>query len=293
MSESGFLQHRGSLIDRIVADRPSLSRAFRCVADAVIEAPGDFMVRSIQDFAAVAGVSEPSVIRFCRHFGFDGVPEFRIALAMSLAADTTAARRPFLEPNITDKAFVQRGTKLAIAKKAASLIDSDQSLILDSGSTVQMFAQHLRTVAGRTILTTSLGIVETLWGCEQHRIILPGGTVRFEARALTGRMVEQSLANMRIDTVYFGADSVDPEQGLSTFIEKEAHQNAAMAQTCQRIVVLVDSTKFRAPSLHRFCRIEDIDIIVTDHRVADEVVASLTGHGVTVMIAEALMEIAA
>ncbi len=293
MSESGFLQHRGSLIDRIVADRPSLSRAFRCVADAVIEAPGDFMVRSIQDFAAVAGVSEPSVIRFCRHFGFDGVPEFRIALAMSLAADTTAARRPFLEPNITDKAFVQRGTKLAIAKKAASLIDSDQSLILDSGSTVQMFAQHLRTVAGRTILTTSLGIVETLWGCEQHRIILPGGTVRFEARALTGRMVEQSLANMRFDTVYFGADSVDPEQGLSTFNEEEAHQNAAMAQTCQRIVVLVDSTKFRAPSLHRFCRIEDIDIIVTDHRVADEVVASLTGHGVTVMIAEALMEIAA
>ena len=293
MSGNEILQQKGSLIDRIVAERPSLSRAFGCVADALIEAPGDFMMRSIQDFAAVAGVSEPSVVRFCRHFGFDGVPEFRIALAMSLAADTTAARRPFLEPNITDKAFVQRGMKLAVAKKAASLIDSDQSLILDSGSTVQMFAQHLRTVTGRTILTTSLGIVESLWGCDQHRVILPGGTVRFEARALTGRLVEQSLANMRFDTVYFGADSVNPEQGLSTYNEEEAHQNAAMAQTCQRIVVLVDSTKFRAPSLHRFCPIEDIDIIVTDHRVADEVVASLTERGVTVMIAEALMEIAA
>lgn len=287
------LPSKGSLIDRITAERPSLSRAFRCVADALIEAPGDFMVLSIQDFAAVAGVSEPSVTRFCRHFGFEGVPEFRIALAMSLATDTTAPRRPFLEPNITDKAFVQRGMKLAVTRKAAPLIESDQSLILDSGSTVQMFAQHLRTAAGRTILTTSLGIVETLWGCDQHRIILPGGTVRFEARALTGRMVEQSLENMRFDSVYFGADSVDPEQGLSTFNEEEAHQNAAMAQACQRIVVLVDSTKFKAPSLHRFCRIEDIDVIVTDHRVPGEIVASLVARGVTVMIADALMEIAA
>lgn len=293
MNGNEISRPKGSLIDRIAAERPSMSRAFRCVADAVIEAPGDFVVRSIQDFAAVARVSEPSVIRFCRHLGFDGVPEFRIALAMSLAADTTAARRPFLEPNITDKTFVQRGMKLAVAKKAATLIDADQSLILDSGSTVQMFAEHLRTSAGRTILTTSLGIVETLWGCNQHRIILPGGTVRFEARALTGRMVEQSLTNMRFDTVYFGADSVDPEQGLSTFNEEEAHQNAAMAQACKRIVVLIDSTKFRAPSLHRFCPIEEIDIIVTDCRVADDVVAGLTGRGVTVMIADALMEIAA
>jgi DeoR family galactitol utilization operon repressor len=159
-------------------------------------------------------------------------------------------------------------------------------MILDSGSTLQLFAQRLRLAGGRTILTTGLNIVETLWGCRQHTIILPGGTVRFDARALTGRMVEQSLANMRFDTVYFGADSIDPEEGLSTFNEDEAHQNTAMANASRRIVVLVDSTKFRAPSLHRFCNIDRIDTIVTDDNIPETVEKSLRSRGVKVLIAE-------
>ncbi len=286
MNAVNHLPSRGSLIERVVGDQPMLSRAFGCVADVLIEAPAEFMIRSIQEIAAAAGVSEPSVVRFCRHYGFDGVPEFRIALAMSLAANNASAGRSFLEPNVADKAFVNRDMKFAVAQAAVRLIEGDTTLILDSGSTIQLFAQQLRTAAGRTILTTGLGIVEALWGCKQHTIIMPGGTLRFEARAFTGRMVERSIENMRFDTVYFGADSVDPQQGLSTFNEDEAHQNAAMTEISQRVVVLVDSTKFKAPSLHRFCRIETIDTIVTDHRVPDEIVDSLTSRGVTVMIAD-------
>ena len=72
--------------------------------------------------------------------------------------------------------------------------------------------------------------------------ILPGGTSRFEAKALTGRLLEVLLQNMRFDTVYFGTGSIDPVPGLRT----------AMMAACQRVVVLVDSTKVRAPSLHWF-----------------------------------------
>ncbi|MEO5756367.1 MAG: DeoR/GlpR family DNA-binding transcription regulator, partial [Mesorhizobium sp.] len=222
----------------------------------------------------------------CRHYDFDGVPDFRIALAMSLVAENANPSRPFLEPTIADKAFVNRAMKMAVAREAVQLIDSDRSLILDSGSTIQYFAQHLRAASGRTILTTGLNIVETLWGCRQHTVMLPGGTVRFDARALTGRMVEQSLENMRFDTVYFGADSIDPEHGLSTFNEDEAHQNAAMANASRRLVVLVDSTKFRAPSLHRFCGIERIDTIVTDRNIPADIESSLRDRGVKLLIAD-------
>lgn len=285
MPQADQLNVHRSLIETITADRADLSKAFARVADILLGNPAQFMAWSVQETAQAAGVSEPSVIRFCRHYGFDGVPEFRIALAMSLATDHAGANRPFLEPTVADKAFANRRMKLAIAREAMKLIEGDRSMILDSGSTLQLFAQNLRTASGRTILTTGLNIVETLWGCRQHTIILPGGTVRFDARALTGRMVEQSLANMRFDTVYFGADSIDPEEGLSTFNEDEAHQNAAMANSCRRIVVLVDSTKFRAPSLHRFCNIDRIDTIVTDHNLPKDVESSLRSRGVNILIA--------
>ncbi len=279
-----------SLIENIAADRPGLSKAFGRVADVLIDGPAQFMAWSVQEIASAAKVSEPSVVRFCRCYGFDGVPDFRIAVAMSLATANAGASYPFLEPSVADKAFVNRKMKVAVARAAVKLIESDRSMIIDSGSTLQLFAHHLRTASGRTILTTGLNIVETLWGCHQHTVILPGGTVRFDARALTGRMVEQSLENMRFDTVYFGADSVDPEEGLSTFNEDEAHQNVAMANASRRVVVLVDSTKFRAPSLHRFCNVDRIDTIVTDHNIPKDVENALRNRGVNVLVAEQLDE---
>lgn len=275
------------LIARIAEDRGNLSRAFRLVADALLADPERFMAGSVQEISTSAGVSQPSVVRFCRHYGFNGVPDFRIALAMSLVAQSNAPSRPFLEPSMADKANVNTDKKMAIAIAALDLIETDRAVILDSGSTLQLFAGHLRDASGLTILTAGLNIVETLWGCRQHSLIMPGGVVRFDARALTGRMLEQSLANMRFDTVYFGADSFDADEGLSTFNEDEAHQGAAMAGVSKRVVVLVDSSKFRATSLHRFCAIDRIDTVVTDWAVPDAVVATLRGHGVTVIIAPA------
>jgi len=275
------------LLEKIRGDLPKLTKANRCVAELLVRAPNDFMSWPTKEIAAAAGVSEPTVIRFCRHYGYKGIPNFRIALAISLAAATRGGNRVFLEPNVSDKAFVHRHQKLSIANKALELIAPDRSVILDSGSTIQLFAQTLRNVSGRTILTTGLNIVETLWGCNQHSIILPGGTLRFEARALTGPLVETSLKTMRFDTVYFGADSVDPQSGLSTFNEEEARQCAAMMAVSRRIVVLVDSSKFRAPMLHQFCALDRIDTIVTDDKIPDGVAQNLREAGVNLLIGEA------
>ena len=274
------------LVAEIKADIPGLSRAYGSIANLLSDFPNRFMTSTIKEIASGAGVSEPTVIRFCRHYGFRGIPDFRIALAISLAGTSKAFNREFLEPTVADKAFVNRDLKLAIAGKALELIEADRSIILDSGSTTQLFAQRLRTAPARTILTTGLNIVETLWGCNQHTIILPGGTLRFEARALTGNLVEATLKNMRFDTVYFGADSVDLELGLSTFNAEEAHQTSVMMEVSRRIVALVDSTKFQTPSLHRFCGLDRIDTIVTDANISGDVAAQLRDRGVNLLIAD-------
>ena len=147
------LPSRRSLVEIVENDLPVLSKAFQRIAGLLVNAPGKFMTLPIQGIAAAAGVSDPSVIRFCRRYGYKGMPDFRIALAMSLAEKNASFKRPFLEPTVADKAFVNRDLKLAIARKARKLVEADRSLILDSGSTTQLFAEQLRTLSGRTILT--------------------------------------------------------------------------------------------------------------------------------------------
>lgn len=268
-----------TLIQSISLGLGGYNKAFQLVGTYLLASPEAFIREPLQEIARAAGVSEPTVLRFCRQFGFKGLPDFRIALAMSLAREAQGA---FIDPGVTDKAVVNLGAKRAIARFALSLVGDDRSIIIDSGSTTQLFAENLRAAPGLVIMTTGLNIAEAFRGASQHTVMLPGGTVRFESNSLSGRMVESTLGGMRFDTIYLGADAIDPVLGLSTFNEAEAHQNAAMVAVSQRVIVLADSTKFRAPALHRICEADRIHAVITDTGLSDETAALLEQHGVAV-----------
>jgi len=268
-----------TLIQSISLGLGGYNKAFQLVGAYLLASPEAFIREPLQEIALAAGVSEPSVLRFCRQFGYKGLPDFRIALAMSLAREAQGA---FIDPGVTDKAVVNLAAKRAIARFALSLVGDDRSIIIDSGSTTQLFAENLRAASPLVIMTTGLNIAEAFRGAGQHTVMLPGGTVRFESNSLSGRMVESTLDGMRFDTIYLGADAIDPLLGLSTFNEAEAHQNAAMVAASQRVIVLADSTKFRAPALHRICEPDRIHAVITDTGLADDTAALLEQHGVAV-----------
>lgn len=268
-----------TLIHSISLGLGGYNKAFQLVGTYLLASPEAFIREPLQEIARAAGVSEPTVLRFCRQFGFKGLPDFRIALAMSLAREAQGA---FIDPGVTDKAVVNLAAKRAIARFALSLVGDDRSIIIDSGSTTQLFAENLRAANPLVIMTTGLNIAAAFRGASQHTVMLPGGTLRFESNSLSGRMVESTLGGMRFDTIYLGADAIDPLLGLSTFNEAEAHQNAAMVAVSQRVIVLADSTKFRAPALHRICEPDRIHAVITDTGLADDTAALLEQHGVAV-----------
>jgi len=65
---------------------PSLSPAGRRVADRVLREPDSVPRTTLAALARDCGVSEPTVIRFCRTLGYGGFQQFKLELARSLAA---------------------------------------------------------------------------------------------------------------------------------------------------------------------------------------------------------------
>ena len=73
-----------TLIVREVESRlEQLRKSERKVAELVLARPEDIIHMRIVDLAAAAGVSEPTVVRFCRAVGCDGFQSFKLALARS------------------------------------------------------------------------------------------------------------------------------------------------------------------------------------------------------------------
>lgn len=78
------------LLSQVEAMREQLRPSERKLADYVIDAPREVVDLAMTDFARRAGVSQPTIARFCQALGFSGFREFKIRLAQSIASDVPA-----------------------------------------------------------------------------------------------------------------------------------------------------------------------------------------------------------
>lgn len=273
-----------NLMDQLALQKPELTRAFRQIAQFVLDDPNNFLSMSTRQIAELVSVSEPTLVRFSREFNYKGVSDFRLALAMAVGSERSQTQS-MVEPDIQQKLEKHALAKRQIAIAAQTLISTDRSILLDSGSTALRFSSLLTTAQPLTILTTGLHALLELKDAEQHSLILPGGQLRTESMSLSGRLPEQVLSEMTFDTAYIGVDSIDTKVGLSTYRENEAHLTRAMVKAANRVVVLADASKFISPALHTICRLDEIDIIVTDASIAQDAHDAIVDSGTELVIA--------
>lgn len=73
------------MLDRIKASIPSLAPAEQRVGRLVLTDPRSFANLPITELASRAHVSKPTVVRFCRSMGYDGLSDFKLKLAGSVS----------------------------------------------------------------------------------------------------------------------------------------------------------------------------------------------------------------
>ncbi len=73
------------MLDRIKASLPSLAPAEQRVGRLVLADPRAFANLPITELAARSHVSKPTIVRFCRSIGYDGLSDFKLKLAGSVS----------------------------------------------------------------------------------------------------------------------------------------------------------------------------------------------------------------
>ncbi len=69
------------MLERIQASLSTLPAAEQRVAKLVLKNPRQFSQLPVGELAAMAHVSKPTVVRFCRSMGYDGLSDFKLKLA--------------------------------------------------------------------------------------------------------------------------------------------------------------------------------------------------------------------
>ena len=226
---------------------------------------------SSADAATLLGVSEMTVRRDLRMLDADG-----LARRVAGGATLPTSGAPFERRDAMGAA-----QKRAIAALAAEEAAGAGTVMLDAGTTVAAVAPLLTSA---TIVSHSLPVIDALTRDASPRLIAVGGHYQPDTRSFAGPLTEQSLHEVRCDLALLSATAVDRE-GLWSANALDAAIKRVLMRQSARVVLLADAEKLTATAPVRIAGLEAIDLLITDARADDAVLAPFRAAGVAVRVA--------
>jgi DeoR family transcriptional regulator, fructose operon transcriptional repressor len=163
--------------------------------------------------------------------------------------------------------FDQRNQKMEICKLAASLIEENDTIYMDCGTTVYFLARFLPRFKNLRVITNSLPVVSELMPHPHIHVYLIGGELDVARKALYGPMTENLLSRYKADKAFIGAAGISLAQGMSSKYEKEASITLKMAEAADKVYLLCDSTKIEKNSYFIYSPLSLIDQLITDKEI--------------------------
>ena len=215
----------------------------------------------VQDLAGVFAASEATIradLRFLEQKGV--VTRFHGGAAKIMSGNSETETQ---EVGFKERFQLASAPKNRIAQAAVKMIHEGMTVILDSGSTTMLIAEGLMTAKNITVITNSLPAAFALSENKDITLVVCGGTVRHKTRSMHGSIAERSLQDINADLMFVGADGIDAVNGITTFNE------GAMVTAANKVIAVLDSSKFNRRGFNQVLPIEKIDIIITDDAVSE------------------------
>ncbi len=188
------------------------------------------------------------------------------------------------EPSFFEKENIETSSKSQIGKFAASLIKSDDTILLDSGTTTLSIARALKGKNIRLTVVTNSPVIALELSTESGMdIVLIGGLLRKQTRALVGPQAENMLMDLNVDKAFIGTNGITIN-GCFTPNILEAETKKKMVKVSSQTYIVADHTKFGVSNFVKFADINDITEIITDKNVDKSKVKDFEEHGVQIII---------
>jgi DeoR family fructose operon transcriptional repressor len=191
-----------------------------------------------------------------------------------------------IEAAVAERDSANAPQKDRIACAALALLPAEPATVLfDAGTTTTRMAALLPRDRQLMIVTHAVPIAARVAGLNNVDLRLLPGRVRSTTQAAVGADTIAALSQLRADIAFLGTNGISVEHGLTTPDSEEAAAKHAMVQSARTVVVLADSSKLGAELTHRFARIEEVDVLVTDEGIEDADRRALEHAGVEVRVA--------
>lgn len=223
--------------------------------------------------AAELGLSEDTIRRDLRELAAAG----RLQRVHGGALPTASA-----EADLVARATIASASKRAVGRTAAALVEPDQVIIVDGGTTALQLVAHLPPERPLTVVTHSPPVAVALARHPAVRVVMIGGQLYRHSMVNVGASAIEAMSHVRADCFFMGVTGIDAEAGLSTGDLEEAHVKRALSRRAAETVVLASAEKLNVASSYIVMPLEEATGVALDGEAPAAFVASMRQAGLDV-----------
>ncbi len=176
--------------------------------------------------------------------------------------------------------------KVAIAKKALSLISDGDTIILDSGSTTTEIAKLISGYKNLTVITNALNIALILGADPGINLVVTGGEFKAPTLSLTGQKAADFFNNIHVDKLFLATAGIALKSGLTYPSISDIVVKRAMIDSANEVYLVADSSKIGMNSFASLGALSLVNLMITDSYITEENKALLDEYEIKYIIAE-------
>ncbi|WP_028579728.1 DeoR/GlpR family DNA-binding transcription regulator [Desulfogranum japonicum] len=191
----------------------------------------------------------------------------------------TVGEGPFRE-----RMGVNVGPKTLIAEKATQLVTSNETLLIDTGSTTVYFAEKLCAIPRLTVITNSAEIARIISLADNgSEAFLLGGKFSGCNRQTIGSFAISQMQFFRAHHAVLTIGALDAKSGIMDFSADETQVAKAMIAQAERLTVIADQSKFDRIASFQVCGLGQITNLVCDYPPQGKLLKALLEANVTIL----------
>jgi len=157
--------------------------------------------------------------------------------------------------------------KIKISRKAASLVEPNDVIIIDTGSTTENLPKFIPKNMPITVICYTLNILFNVYENKNWKLVgyFHNNTLMFESPEGIG-----VIKKIRANKAFISAAGVSEKLGVTCATDYEKETKKAVIESSDTKILLVDSSKFGKIKISHFADLTDFDIVITDSGISKE-----------------------
>ena len=220
-------------------------------------------VVKVADLSRIFGVSEVTVRNYLADMESKG-------LLSRTHGGAISSYKPYCSMNFNQRLKTNHSDKDLIAQKVAEMIEPDDTVMLNAGTTTLLTFRHLPAEYNLNIVTNSISIALEASLNPNFNVVLIGGAVNSKYQFTFGEDAISQLKKYHADKLVLSVDGIDFECGFSTYYSEESYVDKVMIEQSDICIIAADKSKLRRNAFVKVADLDSADFVITTGKLDGE-----------------------